>query len=238
MKRRSIVTTLALICGLVAGAIFGPSFTTTASAQSTPATTSTTDSLRTLFLDKLAAALNIDRAALDSAITSAGTATADEAVQAGTLTQAQADALKQRVQQDGLWAFGRGSGGGSRGVSGVRTAMSEAAAQALGTTADELKTQLQSGQTLAQLAAAHNTTEQAVIDAALAAAKTKLDAAVAAGTVTQAQADTAYAELQARGSDLLSGGRGGHGGRGNRGGSASPDASPSAAPSATTTTSA
>jgi len=122
----------------------------------------------------------------------------------------------------------------SRGshVPGVRQAMLEAAAQALGITADELQTELRNGQTLAQLAQANNTTEQAVIDAALAAAKAQLDQAVAAGTITQAQADAAYAGLEAKGANLLSGGRGGRGGR--QGEPPEPQVSPSASAEATT----
>jgi len=110
--------------------------------------------------------------------------------------------------------------------------MLEAAAQALGITADELQTELRNGQTLAQLAQANNTTEQAVIDAALAAAKAQLDQAVAAGTITQAQADAAYAGLEAKGANLLSGGRGGRGGR--QGEPPEPQVSPSASAEATT----
>ena len=105
MRRKTLVTSVALILGLALGTAFGPSLRASiASAQTVPpgqAQQSTATSLRTLFLDKLAAALNIPRATLDTAITTAGTQTADSAVQQGTLTQAQADALKQRVQQDG-----------------------------------------------------------------------------------------------------------------------------------------
>ena len=248
MKRRSIVTTAALAGGLLAGTIFGPAVTATtvsaqtpsasvsaAPAQTSPpaqsaAPTAAGDTLRSLFLDKLAAALNTDRAALDTAITSAGTSTADEAVAQGTLTQAQADALKARLEAGDVGALWGGRGGfGGRHVPGLRDAVSNAAASALSITADELHTQLESGQTLAQLATAHNTTEQAVIDAALAAAKTELDAAVSSGTLTQVQADAKYAQLQAAGADILS-----HGGRGPRDGSRAPDAP--ATPETTPTT--
>jgi len=107
----------------------------------------------------------------------------------------------------------------------VQQAMVDAAASTLGITADELKTQLRSGQTLAQLAQANATTEQAVVNAALAAAKTRLDAAVTAGTLTQAQADGAYTQLQQRGAQLFVP----HGrGRGNRGAPTQPTATPEA----------
>jgi hypothetical protein len=81
--------------------------------------------------------------------------------------------------------------------------MLDAAAKALTITTTELQTQLRSGQTLAQLAQAHNTTEQAVINAALAAAKSQLDQAVSSGSLIQAQADTVYAQLQQQGANLF-----------------------------------
>lgn len=216
MQRRSFVITAALVAGLLLGIVLGPSLRglsasaqtptpvpSQAPAQTQPAARSNT--LFNTFLDQLAATLNIQRSALDSAITSAGNSTADAAVQQGTLTQAQADALKARVQAGELAALwgGRGKHGGGPRVAGVQQAMLDAAARTLTLTTDELVTQLRSGQTVAQLAQAHNTTEQAVIDAALAAAKTQLDQAVANSTLTQAQADTIYAELQQRGAQLL-----------------------------------
>ncbi|HEY0606225.1 MAG TPA: hypothetical protein VGD58_25105 [Herpetosiphonaceae bacterium] len=250
MKRRSIVTSAALAGGLLAGIVFGPTAATTTSvsaqtpspsasaapAQSSapaqsaaPSTASST--LRSLFLDQLAAALNIDRSALDTAIASAGNSTADAAVAQGTLTQAQADSLKARIRAGDVGALWGGRGG-SRGerLPGLRDAMSTAAAGALGISVDELNTQLESGQTLAQLATEHSTTEQAVIDAALAAAKTELDSAVGAGTLTQAQADAKYAQIQAAGASILS--RGSHGPRGRSRGPAAP-ASPAASPATT-----
>jgi energy-converting hydrogenase A subunit M len=222
MQRKSIIITMALVLGLALGIIFGPSVRDSiASAQTqTPSQAQAAtpgDTLRNLFLDKLAAALNIQRPALNSAITSAGNSTADAAVQQGTLTQAQADALKARIaagDTGALWGGHGGPGGpGGPRLDGVQQAISDATAKALNITTDELKTQLRSRQTLAQLAQAHGTTEQAVITAAVAAAKTPLAQAVTNGTVTQAQADAITARIQA--GDLgLFGGRGGPGGPG------------------------
>ena len=92
--------------------------------------------------------------------------------------------------------------------------MLDAAATKLGITADELKTQLRSGQTLAQLATAHNTTEQAVKDAAR-GGQDQARRGGHGGHLTQAQADAAYAELEQRGINFAGKGpgRGGdHGG--------------------------
>lgn len=238
MQRKSFVIMAALVLGLALGVAFRPALVgVSVSAQTQPPAQIQTPSqaqpnatgtaLRDLFLNQLASALGIQRGALDSAITSAGNSTADTAVQQGTLTQAQADALKARVQSGDVGAFfgSRGGRGGPQ-LAGVQQAMLDAAAKALNLTTDELKTQLRSGQTLAQLAQANNTTEQAVTDAALAAAKTQLDQAVASGTLTQAQADAAYAELQQRGL-VLKGPRGGHGPGGRGQGTPTDPATPS-----------
>src|SRR5262245_9002329 len=115
MQRRSVVIIAALVAVLALGVLFGPAaLSSVVSAQAQPpAQTQSTaqaqppaqaqpgapdSTLRNLFLDKLAAALNIQRSALDSAITSAGSSTLDVTVQQGKLTQAQADALKARIQ--------------------------------------------------------------------------------------------------------------------------------------------
>lgn len=233
MNWNRLVVAAAMVAGLTLGVVLGPALqSSVASAQTTPTqTTPARSALWNSFLDQLAGALNIQRSALDSAIVTAGNTTADNAVQQGTLTQAQADALKARIQAGDIGALfgghGRGPGGpgGRQALAGVQQAMVDAAASTLGITADELKTQLRSGQTLAQLAQANATTEQAVVNAALAAAKTRLDAAVTAGTLTQAQADGAYTQLQQRGAQLFVP----HGrGRGNRGAPTQPTATPEA----------
>jgi ribosomal protein S20 len=233
MQRRPYIITAALVLGLALGVVLAPSIRSTIASAQTP-TQSTGDSLWNSFLDKLAAALNIDRATLDSAIVTAGNNTADEAVQQGTLTQAQADALKQRLQQGEFRSLLGGRGGkgfGGPRVAGVKQAMFDAAASTLNLSTDELTTRLRNGDTLTAIAQAQGTTEQAVIDAALAAARTQLDQAVTAGTLTQAQADAIYSDLQSRGADLLTHRGRGHRPRGWRDGTMpAPSASPSASP--------
>jgi len=252
MQRKSLMTSAAVVGSLTLGLITGPIVANSLVSAQTPPPAATampsaspsptasgapvTYSVRNAFLDNLAAALNIQRAALDSALTSAGNTTVDQAVQQGTLTQAQADAIKARIQAGDTGALWGGRGGfGSRSVIGGRAhlpglhqAMLGAVAQTLGITADELRTQLRSGQTLAQIAQVHNTTEQAVISAALGAAKTQLDQAVTNGTLTQARADTIYSDLQARGASILSGRGHRPGGRGKDRAPTTPQASPSA----------
>ncbi len=218
MKLSRLLMVGAVALGLVLGIVIGPLFSAaTASAQSSPTTQSILSGapLWNEFLDQLAAALNIQRATLDSAIQTAGNKTIDNAVQQGTLTQAQGDALKARLQSGDvgvLWGRGRGKGPGVQALVGVHQAMFDAAAQKLGMTAADLMSQLRSGQTLAQIAQSKGIAEQDVINAALAAARTQLDQAVANGSLTQAQADAVYAGLQQKGARLFTPrGRGFHG---------------------------
>ncbi len=233
MRRRSFVITAALVAGLALGIVFGPAARDYIASAQTPspsasATASTRSDLWNMFLDRLAGALNIDRTTLDGAIRSAGTSTADEAVANGMLTQQQADALQSRIEAGEPFFGGHGGRHGHRGPGGGpffgqnKQALLDAAAGALNLTSEELATQLQSGQTIEQIAEAQGTTVKAVTDAVLAASRTQLDEAVAAGTITQAQADEIYAHMQEHGADLLRfGGRGPggrrHGGSGRHG---------------------
>ena len=108
-----------------------------------------------------------------------------------------------------------GSGGGPAGGGGPPGAA--AISSYLGLTADELRTDLQSGKTLAQLATAQGKTVSGLEDAIVAGAKTNLDAAVAAGTLTAAQEATKLADLQSHVDDIVNSTgppAGGHGGPG------------------------
>jgi len=71
-------------------------------------------------------------------------------------------------------------------------------AKAIGIGEADLLTALQGGQTVADVAKAHNVDLQVVIDALVADGQAELDAAVKAGTMTQAQADAEQAELTQR----------------------------------------
>lgn len=96
-----------------------------------------------------------------------------------------------------------GGGRGGRHLSTVKQAIFTAGAQAVNLTTTELRTRLRNGQTIAQIAQAQGTTEQAVLTAALAAARTELNRLVAAGSLTQARADAYYTQLQQRGAAIF-----------------------------------
>lgn len=141
------------------------------------------------FLDRLAAALGIDRARLDAAAQRAGNEVIDQALKDGAVTQAQADRMRRRVAQ-GAWPmhpfFGRHGYGFFHGGRGPEL---DAAASALGMTRADLVTELQNGKTIGQVADARGVDRQKVRDAIVAAHKAELDAAVQNGTLTQQQAD-------------------------------------------------
>ncbi len=118
-------------------------------------------------------------------------------VTAGTLTQSQADAVTKAL--DAARPEG-GPGQGRAGGPGLAVA-----AKALGIEASALRTQLQSGTTIAEVASANNVDLRTVIDAIVAAEKTHLAEAVTDGSLTQAQADERAANATDRATNMVNG---------------------------------
>jgi DNA-binding phage protein len=114
------------------------------------------------------------------------------------LIAALADAAKTQiatlVDQKGD-TFGPGPGRG--GPHMMITNDLAAAAAYIGTTEADLRTKLQAGQTLAQIATAAGKTRDGLIAAMVADGNAKIDAALAAGTITAAQAAEKKASLTA-----------------------------------------
>jgi hypothetical protein len=171
-----------------------------------------------VFVQKLAGALGVDQAKLEAAMKTAGNATVDEALSKQEITKTQADAMKARVQAGEYNFFSRGGPGGKDGRDGGPNGgpndgpngrgapggdrvggpeLMDATAKALGLTSEELRTQVQSGKTITEIAAAKKVDLKTVQAAVLAAYKTQLDAAVKAGKLTQAQADERLKAAQA-----------------------------------------
>ena len=135
-------------------------------------------------------------------------------VKAGTITQAQADSMKTQVTQratdqvNGTFMGGPGRGDHAGPARfGHNEAVSDASvvAKAIGITEADLNTALQGGQTIAQVAKAHNVATQTVIDALVQDGLDELAAQVKAGTITQAQADSMKTQVTQRATDQVNG---------------------------------
>ena len=112
----------------------------------------------------------------------------------------------------------------STGTMKSRPQVLAAAAEALGITEAELKTELQGGKSIRQVADAKNVNIDTVIAKMTAAVKAHLDAEVASGEHTQAEADAKLVEFQTRVTEMVNktglpqrGGGGDHGRRGGHG---------------------
>jgi len=181
------------------------------------------------FLNDAAKRLDVTPAELKAALEGAYDARIDAAVAAGKITKEQGAEMKQRSTADGLPLFG----GGHRGGFGHRAPASLAtAATYLGLTEAELHTQLESGKSLAEIAKAKGKSVDGLEKALSAEMQKKLDAAVKAGKLTQAQADEMQARMAEHLDDLVNGtgrgpdgrhrGMGGHGMGGPPSGGAKP----------------
>jgi polyhydroxyalkanoate synthesis regulator phasin len=151
-----------------------------------------------------AAQLGVQPQALSNALKKALENRVDAAVADGRLTKEQGDALKQRIEsgQAPLFELGGGPGGHDRGG---HLGDLDAAASYLGLTEDQLRTQLQSGKTLADVAKAQGKSVDGLIDALVTATKKDLDDAVADGRLTKAQADRILADMKQRITDRVNG---------------------------------
>lgn len=131
-------------------------------------------------------------------------------VEQGTITEQQADAVESALQE----ARPERPPGHHR--HGGRVDLS-VVAEALGMTEDELRSAFQADKTVADLAAEKGVDLQTVIDGIVASHKARLDEKVAAGDLTQEEADEKLAGAEERATAFVNGevppgGRHGHGG--------------------------
>jgi hypothetical protein len=148
--------------------------------------------------------LGVTPGALSSALKKALENRVDAAVAAGRLTKAQGDELKQRIESGDFPIFG-GPGFGMHHAFGMFGRGLDAAASYLGLTEDQLRTQLESGKTLAQVARAQNKSVDGLVDAIVADAKQKLDAAVKSGRITKAQETAILSDLKSHVTNFVNG---------------------------------
>jgi len=167
---------------------------------------------RKAIIDDAAKQLGVKPSDLDAALKQALKNRVDAAVKAGRLTKAEGDRIKARIDAGdvpflfpGRRGFGfKRDGFHHHGLRGHGPDL-DAAASYLGLSEAELRTQLDGGKTLAQVAKDKGKTVDGLVDAMLADKKKRIDAAVAAGKITKAQGDEFVAGLKARVTDLVNG---------------------------------
>ena len=154
-----------------------------------------------VFVDKLAGILHLTPAQTQDALKQAQLQTVDQMLADGKITKTQADAMKARINGQGLGAgggFGRHGGGFKADrtlMNSLMTAELNAAASALHMSPTDLQNALRSGKSLSALETQQKVTDSAVKAAMKNAAKGVLDNAVKAGTLTQSQADAILSKV-------------------------------------------
>ena len=119
-------------------------------------------------------------------------------VKDGTLTQAQADKVATTLDST-LPERGFGGHGMGLGRHGMRLGAGlDEVADIIGVTNKELRAQLRSGKTLAEIAKTKGISQDTLVSKLVAAAKTRIAAEVKAGRLTQARADAITKDLSAR----------------------------------------
>ena len=154
-------------------------------------------------IDDAAKQLGVSPSALTSALKTALEHRIDAAVAAGRLTKEQGDALKARIEAgDVPFLFG-GFGFHHRPFGHFRQL--DAAASYLGLTEAQLRDQLDHGKTLAQIAKDRGKSVDGLVEALTAEVQSHLDDAVAAGRITQAQAERILRDVKQRIADRVNG---------------------------------
>jgi polyhydroxyalkanoate synthesis regulator phasin len=161
---------------------------------------------RKAVIDDAARQLGVDPDALSDALKQALKNRVDEAVDAGRITEEQANALKERIDSGDTMPLFGGLGGrhfGHLGRVGHFGSL-EAAADYLGLTEVELREQLQD-KTLAEIAKDQGKTVAGLVQALVNSAQKAIDEAVADGRLTNEQATELKANLEDRIEALVNG---------------------------------
>jgi len=167
------------------------------------------------FLARVAGHLGISTQKLEDATKAAAIDQVNADLKAGKITQAQADAMKARIEKGEVPLF---SGGPHRFGPGGPHRFGDfghapfrghdhlsAAADYLGLTVPQLFQKLGNGQSLADVAKAQHKSVDGLKKAIVDGVKKDLDQAVKNGFLTEAQAKNALSELQSRIDDIVNG---------------------------------
>lgn len=164
--------------------------------------------LRQLYVETFASNLGVSVDELQSASRDAAVATVDAAVERGLLTEEQGARLKERIESSdgfGLAPFLRLRHRAHDRHEAVLRGIAMTAAETIGIEPAELRDELQSGKSIAQVAQEHGVSVDEVRTAVLDAAEARLSEAVANGRLTQEQADDALSRLEEHIDDILNG---------------------------------
>jgi hypothetical protein len=160
------------------------------------------------YLNDVAGRLGVTSAKLETALKGAAIDRVDAALAAGRITKDQADAMKAAINAGKLpvgAGFGFMPGPGLRHVGVGLPGSLDAAATYLGLTEAQLRTQLESGKSLADVAKAQGKSVDGLKQALLDSIQSKLDQAVKAGKLTTAQSADIMARIKASIDDLING---------------------------------
>jgi hypothetical protein len=160
------------------------------------------------FVESLAEHLGVSTDVLEDAAKAAAIDQVDAALDDGRITEEQADALKERIEEgDSPFFFGPPlfagpdlHHGGGAFVDGF-----DAAAEYLGLSEDELRERLSEGQSLAEIARAEDKSVDGLKQAMLGEAEESLDQAVEDEDLTREQADRILDRLRDHIDDLVNG---------------------------------
>ncbi len=226
MTRKRLVV-LAASMAVVAILAVGGFATVFAAGTPTPASGTTQSTRAQTFLNRLATNLGISTDRLQQGLKDTANQYVDQALSNKKITQAQADAAKQKIaNSNGLSPFTHFFARHDRRMDMLRGASWNDIASALNMTPQDLRSQIQSGQTLKQIIESHNTTVDAVVQSAVSQVKTQLDTKVANGAITSEQETKILDGLQTRLTNMIN--NGGPKFRQHADPSASPTSSPSA----------
>jgi hypothetical protein len=206
MSGLAVVALMALVVGSVLAAP-GPQ-----SSEDNPGGKAAT--YRQFFIERLAGLLNVTPEQLREATKQAARETVDEAEEQGDIAANRASKLRERIERGlpgwGLGGVQRGMGclkGGGLAMGHLQAI--EAQAAALGMTPAELRASLAEGKTLAELAAERGITAEQMKAAVLGQIGERLDQAVAAGNLSDKQAQAMRERLnQVPAEHFLAGPRG------------------------------
>lgn len=193
MKRShkiAIVVALALSVVAVGGAIGATKLTPKQESQA--------------IINDAAQQLGVEPTELTDALKQALKNRVDAAVKDGRLTEEQGGELKERIDAGGVPFFGVGRGF-HKHFHGPFHAKLEAAAEYLGMTQAQLEDALEDGKTLAQVAKNQGKAVDGLVDALVEGAEQKLQDAVEAGRLTEAEKSEMLDGLRDRITDLVNG---------------------------------